>query len=289
MNRAAFNTQHNRFIEIARIAQHNGAREAAIDAWVAAVRLGWGQVPLYNDLIPVINALAAKGRSEDLLAMCRTLLHFEPFHTDLRNNFYYLALIHSLLPPDKVAAATAQLLAENPQRPGFNSPLMLAEMLAGRPADALSRLPDLHRCKDVDPMMQTALEGSARVLVGQTDAGTALLRQVQWERLMRQERLVFRDLLVKLKLAALPLPETKNDPAAAAPDQIPAWRKAMENLEKDRSSEPLPALHSPKNDIHPDQNPAWRKAVEQRQNDQASDILPALPAPRLRGSEPPKP
>lgn len=289
MNRAAFDTKHNRFMEIARIAQSNGARDAAIDAWVAAVRLGWGQVPLYNDLLPVINALAAKGRSEDLLAMCRTLLHFEPFHTDLRNNFYYLALIHGLLPADKVATTTAQLLAENPKRPGFNSTLMLAEMLGGRPADALSHLSDLHQCKDVDPMMQSALEGSARVLVGETATGTALLREVRWERLMRQERLVFRDLLVKLKIAAIPLPEIKSDPMAAAPDQIPAWRKAMENLENDRSAAPLPALHTPKSDIHPDQNPAWRKAVEQRQNDQSSDILPALPAPHVHGSEPPKP
>jgi hypothetical protein len=295
MNQATFDTKRNRFFEIALTAQRYDVRASAIDAWVAAVRLGRGQLPLYNDLSPVLGVLAREGRTEDLLAMCRTMLRFEPNNTDLLNNFYYLALIHGILPPDKVTPAMIRLVTNHPLRPALNSTLMLAEMLGGDAASALTRLPQLSKSKEVDTMMKAALEGSARVLVGETEAGTALLRDIKWERLMRQERIVFRDMLVKLKIAAIPLPEIKSEVVELAPDQIPAWRKAMERVEKDRTSEVLPALpESRKGETEPDEPAAWRKAVERREKDRASDILPALPKPRVLGTDslaplPPKP
>jgi hypothetical protein len=59
---------------------------------------------------------------------------------------------------------------------------------------------------------------------------------------MRQERIVLRELLVKLKISGLPLPEIESPEAATDPDQIPAWRKAMERSEKERATDVLPAL-----------------------------------------------
>ena len=248
LNRAAFDASRNRFIEIARAAELAGAKTSAIDAWVASVCSGWGQLPLYQDLLPVFGELAGKGRSEDLLAMYRTLRRFEPHNPELTNNFYYLALLHGLSTPDQVAAEMAKLVAERPERPEFNSALMLAEMLAGRPADALARLPQLRETRGVSPMMKTALEGAARVLAGETAAGTALLREVNWQLFFRQERIVFRDALVKLKISELPLPEMEAPKLEADPEKIPSWRKALERLNKDRAGDvlpPLPAVRIP--------------------------------------------
>ena len=240
MNRAALDTKRNRFIEIALVAQQHGAKASTLDAWVAAIRLGWGQLPLYRDLQLVIGALAANNRSEDLLAICRTLLRFEPRQPDLLNNYNYLALLHGVISPDGVTTAQFRLTKEFPARPEFNSTLMLAEMLAGHPADALARLPQLRDCKAVEPMTKTALEGCARVMMGETDAGVTLLRHVDWTRFMRQECCVFHDMLVKLKVEAIALPEITREPLEAAPDEIPAWRKAVERLEKDRATDVLP-------------------------------------------------
>ena len=242
LNRAAFDASRNRFIEIARAAEGMGAKTSAVDAWVASVRSGWGQLPLYRDLQPVFASLAVQGRSEDMLAMYRTLLRFEPRNPELLNNFNYLALIHGILPPSQVATDLTALVAAQPERPEFDSALMLAEMLDGRPADALARLPRLAESRGVAPMMKTALEGTARLLAGETEAGTALLKQVKWQLFIRQERIVFRNLLVKLKISELPLPEMEKPIAEIAPDMIPAWRKALQQLEKDRSGDVLPTL-----------------------------------------------
>ena len=63
---------------------------------------------------------------------------------------------------------------------------------------------------------------------------------------MRQERAVFRNFLVKLKISELPLPELTSPTVDENPDQIPAWRKAVERLEKDRANDVLPSLPAPR-------------------------------------------
>jgi hypothetical protein len=242
LNQAAFDSSRNRFIEIAHAAEGFGAKASAENAWVAAIRSGWGQLPLYRDLIKVFGSLATQGRSEDLLAMCRALLRFEPHNPELINNFNYLALIHGILQPDQVATAQQELIAKHPDMPEFNSALMLAEMLGGHPADALTRLARFGDSTRVASMMKTALEGTARVLAGETEAGAALLREVNWKLFIRQERIVFRDVLVKLKISEIPLPEMENLNVETDPELIPAWRKAVEQLEKNRAGDVLPAL-----------------------------------------------
>jgi hypothetical protein len=271
MNQAVFDTSCNRFIEIARVAEGYQAKDAAENAWVAAVRLGWGQLPFYRDLLPVFASLAAQGRSEDLLAMAQTLLQFEPRNPDLLISYYYLALLHGRLPPDRVTADLAKM-AGQVDKPQYHATLMLAEMLDGQPAAALARLPKLRDNEGVAPMMQAALEGTARVLAGEVDAGAALLKEVTWSGCMRQESIVLRDLLVKSTISGLVLPELKSLKTDAAPDATPAWRKAVEQLQK-------------KADADTYQAPAWNKAVERHQKDQAGEVLPALPAPRVLGAD----
>ena len=289
LNHAAYDTTRNRCLDIARIAERNGAKEAAEDAWVAAVRLGWGQLPLYGDLLPIFASLGAKGRSEDLMAMFRTLLRFEPANPELVNNAYYFALIQGVLPPAQVAAVLTKLIERHDQ-PVYRSTLMLAAMLDGRPADALGLLAQVRNGKGVAPMMSVALEGTARILAGETEAGTALLKDVNWRSFMSQERIVFRNLLVKFESSKLPMPELASPSVAANPDQVLAWRKAVERFEKDRAGDVLPALLAPNIPgaaqpgpavgVDPDQIRAWRKAKEQREKDHAGEVLPALPSSR---------
>ncbi|MEI6607507.1 MAG: hypothetical protein WCP35_19525 [Verrucomicrobiota bacterium] len=265
LNRAAFDASRNRFIEIARAAESFGAKAAADDAWVASVRSGWGQIPLYRDLMATFASLVGQGRSEDLLAMYRTMLRFEPLNAELMNNFNYLSLLHGLLQPGDAAKRQAKLVEEQPERPEFISSLMLAELLDDRPADALAHLPKLRVSRVLSPTTKTALEGTARVLSGDTAAGTALLLNVDWKLFMRQERVVFRDLLVKLKISEIPLPEMEQAPPAPQEEQFPAWRKMIERVEKERATDVLPAL------------PALR----------APDALPPLPALRTPGADTP--
>jgi hypothetical protein len=173
------------------------------------------------------------------------LLRFEPLNPELQNNAYYFGLIQGILTPNQVVGAQQQLL-QRYDRPVYHSTLMLAEMLDGRPGEALTCLPKFKGGKEVSAMMCTALEGTARVLAGETEAGSALLKKVDWYSFMRQERTVFRDLLVKLALSEIPIPDLKSAAVEPAPEELPAWRKAVERLAKDQAGALLPALPTPK-------------------------------------------
>ncbi len=245
LNQAAFDATRNRFIEIARVAEGCGAKGAAANAWVAAVRLGWGPLPLYLDLRRVFASLSAQGRSDDMLAMCQVLLGFEFANPDLINDFHYLSLLHRTLPPAKIIPLQTEM-AKQLAKPSYFATLMFAELLDGRAADALALLPKFAGSKAVNPMMTTALEGCARVLAGETEAGSALLKTVDWSGFMQQERIVFGELLVKSKVTGLPVPELKSEPPAVDPGQSPAWRKTLERLQKDQTGEVLPSLPAPR-------------------------------------------
>lgn len=63
---------------------------------------------------------------------------------------------------------------------------------------------------------------------------------------MRQERIVFSDLLAKSKVSGPSIPELKSEPPVADPEQTPAWRKTLERLQKDQTGELLPSLPAPR-------------------------------------------
>lgn len=241
LRNAVYYTTRNRFIDIARSAETCHATDAVEDAWLAAIRLGWGPLPLYRDLLPVFASMASHGRSEDLLAMFQELQRFEPANAALQNDVCYFSLIHGMRTPAQVAATMATLGGQQ-DRPAFQLTLMLAEILDGRCAEALARLPKLRGSEDVKPLLLTALEGSARVLAGETEAGTRLLKELDWNRFMPRERSVFRDLLINAKVPGLPVPDLEGPRVEANPDQTPAWRNAVHSLSKERATDSLPPM-----------------------------------------------
>ncbi|MEI6654873.1 MAG: hypothetical protein WCP45_08905 [Verrucomicrobiota bacterium] len=155
-------------------------------------------------------------------------------------------------------------------------------MLDEHPAAALALLPKVCAGTDVSPRLIAALEGTARVLVGETAAGAALLAGVNWHEFMPQERKRFGSILVKFKSSNLSMPDMGGPAAAVNPAEIPAWRKVAERFEKERAGDILPALlapqipgtHPPGGD-DPNQNRTWRKANSEKEP--AGGVLPPLP------------
>jgi thioredoxin-like negative regulator of GroEL len=252
LNRAAYDQSRNRFLEIGRYAGTLGAANVIDDAWVAAVRIGWGPIPLYRDLQSVFASLASQGRSDDMLAMYRTMLRFEPQNPELINNYYYLALLHGVASPSTVIDALQTLIASHPDQAEFRSALAMAFLMAGKPDQALEQLPFLESSKRVSPLMIRALRGTALVLQGNPSQGKPLLTGINWRLFLRCESLAFRKILTDLEIQNLPLPDMTQIQPDIDPDTVPAWKRAVERLEKER----------------------------------AKDILPPLPAPRIPGTEP---
>ena len=246
MDEAAYDTRRNRFILVARAAEKYGAREAAETAWLAAITSSWGPLPLYADIQPLLSSLASKGRSEDVHAICRNLVRFEDTNPVLLNNYLYLSLIHKTMAPSDAVPTLTRLTNEYPDLTQLNSSLMLAEMMAHRNQDAAALVPAMRASKGISPMMKDALEGTLLFLNDDLDGSRPLLDKVNWKAFLPQEQVAFNALLrdktaeADAKKFNLSLPEISQ--AKQSDPETPAWRRAVERMEQDRSKDILPAL-----------------------------------------------
>ena len=240
----------NRFIEIAGLAGKYGASEAAERAWVEAVRAGWGPLPLYAELKPVVDSFAAQGRSEDLLALCEGLVRFERYNPELQLDFHYLALLHNVLPPKTVGEIVGKL-KEALGTPECDRVLMLVRLMEGNAEAALAALPEEKDRGKEGAAMIAAMTGTARLINGETEEATRLLNEVDWTALMPQEAIVLRGLLTKSRNSDPTIPELAVPVPELDPEQTPAWRKAVEKAAADHANGNLPALPMPKVDSPP--------------------------------------
>ena len=245
LDQATFDQSRNRCFEIVRYAELLKASKVADDAWVAAIRVGWGPIPLYADLRKLYASLAAQGRSEDLLAVYASLLRFEPYTPELLNNYYYLALLHGVVTPAAATTALGNLVAANPQATEFLPALAMAYLSNDQPIPALQLLPAMKESKRINPVAWKAMGGTALFLTGDVAAAENLLNGLDWSIFMNCERVAFRRLLRDQKLKDVPLPVVTT-PKVLDDNEIPAWRKAVERLEKARQHDVLPPLPAPK-------------------------------------------
>jgi len=246
LNHALLETSQNHFLEIARRASLMEVPRIAERAWVAALRVGWGRLPLYNDLTPLLESLAVQNRTLDLLAVYRALLRYEPLNPELQNNFYYLALLHGVIQPQEALERLTVLAEAQPEMPELYSAVALAALMAGEPGQALDLLPRVEQAGRVSPMMRNALEGTTLTKLGRGDEARALLESVNWQLFLHQENIVFRKLLQESQVRDLDLPEVDALPAIDEVEDSAAWRKAMERMERERATEILPTLPTPR-------------------------------------------
>jgi len=193
LQQAPLNHSRNRFLDIARHAELRGMRVPAERAWVAAIRGGFGRLPLYRDLTPLFDSLAKQNRSADLLELFQILLRFEPQNLELKNNYHYLALIHGVDPPQQSMERFQRLAAEHPDMPSLAASAAMAALMAGHPREAIQSLRSLSTTEETS-MMRHALLGTALLLNGDPNAARPLLANVDWSRFLTQESMIFRQL-----------------------------------------------------------------------------------------------
>ncbi|MGE9271128.1 MAG: hypothetical protein ACQKBU_10030 [Verrucomicrobiales bacterium] len=242
MNQAAFDLNKNRFIEIGRYADALDAKDAAADAWVAAVRLGWGAIPLQRDLEEKIEYLTRLERQGDLLVLFRGLLRVEPQNSKLLAKYYYLALIHHTLSPGAILDDLRWLSNEIPDEAIIRVSVVLGLLQMGSGEEALEEVESISFEEGVSETMRAALKGSSLVVAGDLEAGQKILNGLEWSRLTRQERLAFTRILEKWGRDEVTLPNLELEEVAPLPEEIPVWRKALEKREAQISDDQLPEL-----------------------------------------------
>lgn len=246
LQQAAFDQTRNRFLEINQYASVLGVPNVADDAMVAAIRIGWGRIPLYKDITPLLLRLAQGNRTADLLAVYRTMLRFEPENPELINNYTYLAMLHEVLPPAQAVQQLDALAATHPDLHQIHSSLAVACLLNNQAQRALDIVNKEGPTEEFPANLQNVIKGSALIDLDQQEEGTRLIASVNWSSFFSKEATALREYLSRLKVRNLVLPAVPTRTSTDNPENTAAWRKAVEALERQRKNDVLPALPAPK-------------------------------------------
>ncbi len=124
------------YLRIHRLARDAGMTAEAEDAMVAAIQLGRGPLPLYDDLKPLIRSLAQQGRDDTLLEICASYMVFEPANPVLFTQFTYLACLFQVIEPKTLLRAMRSLATAFPNDLTIQCVLATAFLCNGQPAEA---------------------------------------------------------------------------------------------------------------------------------------------------------
>ncbi|MEI7954231.1 MAG: hypothetical protein WCJ66_03585 [Verrucomicrobiota bacterium] len=124
------------YLKIQRLARDAGMTAEAEEAMVAAIELGRGPLPLYDDLKPLISSLARQGRDDTLLEICASYLVFEPANPVLSTQFTYLASLFNVIDSKTLLRAMRSLATAFPKDLMIQCVLATAFLCDGQPAEA---------------------------------------------------------------------------------------------------------------------------------------------------------
>lgn len=135
------------FLKLSQIALGLGRNAEAGQAMLEAIRVGRGQLPLYEELKFLLNDLAAQGRENELMQICAIYLPFESGNPTLLTQYAYMACLNGLADATLIIKAVKPMAENFPEALPIQCVLATAYLSNSEPAAAIGVLERLK----VDP------------------------------------------------------------------------------------------------------------------------------------------
>jgi hypothetical protein len=169
--------------------------EQANQALLAAVRTGRGALPLYEDLKPLLDALAAQGQEKTLLEIVAIYLRYEPGSPLLLARYASLACLNDLVEPAVVLQALEPLARELPEELPLQCAVATAFLMDSKPQQAAVVLDRLRVDIATLPPSQRVVFLVSRVRNGTLGRDHPEVTGFPWKTLLPSERREFIRLL----------------------------------------------------------------------------------------------
>ena len=183
------------FLTLHRIAKAGEMREQDDLAMVEAIRLGRGPLPLYADLKPLLNSLAAQGRENNLLEICAIYLSFESGNPVLLTQYAYLACLNNLTDAKTIIKAMEPLAKAFPKEYPIQCVVATAYLSDGQFVKAAETLDPLN----LDPAKLSpgyrAAYLTTQVLNRRIKKDDPRVTEFPWKSLQQSERRKFSGLI----------------------------------------------------------------------------------------------
>jgi tetratricopeptide (TPR) repeat protein len=195
INEARSSRQGDALLKLSRIAGAAGMQGEAEQALVEAIRRGRGPLPLYSELKPLLNSLAAQGNEGALLEICATYLPFEPGNPVLLTQYSYLACLSDRVEPATILQSMELLGKALPNELPVQMVLATAYLCVGRPGKAADTLDHLKfDPEQLSPSYQVVFL-TTQVLMRRITAEDPKITGFPWSSLMPSERRKFSGLI----------------------------------------------------------------------------------------------
>lgn len=102
---AKYSQTLNPYLTLRKIAVEAGIPDIAEQMLIEAIRAARGPLPLYKDLMPLINSLAEQGKENVLMEICSIYLSFEPSNPVIITQYSYLACLNNQVAPKTLLQA----------------------------------------------------------------------------------------------------------------------------------------------------------------------------------------
>jgi hypothetical protein len=96
---AKYSQTLNPYLTLRRIAIAGEIPDIAEQMLIEAIRVARGPLPLYKDLMPLLNSLAEQGKENILMEICSVYLSFEPSNPVVVTQYSYFACLNNLVAP----------------------------------------------------------------------------------------------------------------------------------------------------------------------------------------------
>jgi hypothetical protein len=182
-------------LDLSRMAEKEGMREASEEALLGAIQLKRGPLPLYANLKPLLNSLVSQEREGDLLDICLIYLSLEPGNPMLITQYVYLACLNNRIETATILKAMVPLVKAFPKEVPVQMVQAMACLCEGKAAAAAAVLDPLELDSAKLPPAYQAVYFACQVLNGRMDKDDERIRNFPLKLLLPSERKKFRELI----------------------------------------------------------------------------------------------
>lgn len=183
------------YLTLHRIASEARLQDEAEQAMVAAIRLGRGPLPLYENLKPLMTSLARQGRDNTLLEVCASYVAFEPGNPVLLTQFAYLACLANAIETKTLVKAMETLANGFPKELPIHCVLATAYLCDGQITKAAETLDRLDTDPDHLAPGYRAAFLTTQVLNHRIAKDDPRITDFPWKSLLPSERKKFNELI----------------------------------------------------------------------------------------------
>lgn len=200
MNEAKSGASSTRaLLKLSLLARNAALPDESEKAMVAAIRLGRGPLPLYEDLKPLIESLERQGSEGTVLEICAIYLHCEPGNAVVFTQYAYLACLNNQLEPKAALKAMQIVAVAYPEELSTQCVLATLYLCDGQYQQAAEILDRLQLdAGTLTPSHRIAFL-TAQVLNGRIAKEDPRIMEFMWDDLQLSERKKFSELIRSAK------------------------------------------------------------------------------------------